>query len=122
RKRALPAWALDRAQRRERELVASLIEAGRRLQDAQQQLVAGGERGLLRSAAADERRLVEQVVAVAEQELASAGHPVAATVRSKLWATVHAAAVSDEARELLEAGRLIGDYEISDLGLGAAAA
>jgi hypothetical protein len=122
RKPTLPAWALNQAKRREPEQVAELIEAGRRLQDAQQQLVAGGERGLLRSAAADERRLVEQVVAVAEQELAGAGHPVAATVQSKLWATVHAAAVSDEARELLDAGRLIVDYEISDLGLGAGGA
>jgi hypothetical protein len=123
RKPTLPAWALNQVQRREPGRVAGLIDAGGRLQDAQERLVAGGERGLLRDASADERRSVEQVVALGEQELAGASHPVGTGVQSKLWATARAAAVNPEARGLLRAGRLTRDYEVSDLGLvGAGAA
>jgi hypothetical protein len=117
RKPNLIAWALNYVRHRDAELIYGLIEAGERLQEAQKELVAGGERGLLRDAAAEERRLVDEVVARAEQELRAAGHPVSATVQSKLWASVHAAAVSPEPRDLLRSGRLLRDYEVSDLGL-----
>lgn len=46
----------------------------------------------------------------------------AAQLQSKLWATLRAVAVDSEARELISAGRLVRDYEISDLGLGFAQA
>jgi hypothetical protein len=117
RKPNLIAWALNQVRHLDPELIERMFEAGDRLQEAQQQLVAGGERGLLRGAAAEERRRVDEVVARAEQELAAAGHPATANVQSKLWATVHAAAVSPEPRELLRAGRLLREYEVSDLGL-----
>jgi hypothetical protein len=122
RKPTVAAWALNQAQRREPKRVAELIDAGARLRDAQQRLVAGGERGLLIDAAAEERRLAEQVVALGEQQLAGAGHGAGATAQSKLWSTVRAAAVNPEAGELLESGRLTRDYEVSDLGLGDAGA
>src|SRR4030081_1955961 len=82
RKPNLLAWALNQARHRDPERVDELIAAGERLQKAQDQLVAGGERGLLRDAGADERRLVEEVVALAERELAGAGHPVNAGLQS----------------------------------------
>jgi hypothetical protein len=118
RKPTVSAWALNQAQRRKPKQVAELIDAGARLRDAQQRLVAGGERGLLRDAAAAERRAAEAVVALGEQELAGAGHAAGASAQSKLRATVRAAAVNQEASELLRAGRLTRDYEVSDLGLG----
>jgi hypothetical protein len=117
RKPNLIAWALNHVRHRDPELIDRLIEAGDGLQEAQQQLVAGGERGALRDAAAEERRRVDEVVARAEQELRAAGHPAGATVQSKLWATAHAAAVSPEPRDLLRSGRLLRDYEVSGLGL-----
>jgi hypothetical protein len=118
RKPTVGAWALNQAKRREPKRVAELIDAGARLREAQQQLVAGGERGLLRDASAQQRRAAERVVALGEQELAGAGHAANASAQSKLWSTVRAAAVNLEASELLEAGRLTRDYEVSDLGLG----
>src|SRR5438552_1764328 len=84
RKPSLLAWGLNQARHRDPQRVDQLIDAGQRLQEAQQQLVAGGQRGLLRDAAADERRMVEEVVALAERELSGAGHPVGAAVESKL--------------------------------------
>jgi hypothetical protein len=120
RKPTVTAWALNQAKRSEPKRVAGLIEAGARLRDAQERLVAGGERELLRDAAAEERRAAEAVVALAETELGQSGHVAGASAQSKLWATVRAAAVNPEASELLKAGRLTHDYEVSDLGLGSA--
>ena len=121
RKPNLVAWALNQARHQRPEIVTELLAAGRRLQDAQHQLVTGGERGLLRTAAAAERRLVEEVVSFAERRLADAGHNAGA-LQGKLWSTAHAAAAGTEAAELLREGRLVRDYEVSDLGLSAAGA
>ncbi|MFX8082954.1 hypothetical protein ABTK87_19755, partial [Acinetobacter baumannii] len=74
RKPNLVAWAINRARRADPAAVAELIAAGDRLQEAQRQLVSGGERGLLRDASADERAWVGRVAATAEAELAAAGH------------------------------------------------
>ena len=118
RKPNLVAWSLNRVRRAQADAVEELIAAGERLQEAQRQLVSRGERGLLRDAAADERRLVGRVADLASAELGAAGHPPDAGMQSKLFATLHAAAANVEVRGLLAAGRLVRDHELSDLGLG----
>jgi hypothetical protein len=118
RKPNLVAWSLNRVRRSDTDAVDELIAAGERLQEAQRQLVSGGERGLLRDASADERAHVGRVAGLAAAELAAAGHPADAGTQSKLFATLHAAAASAEIRGLLSQGRLIRDHELSDLGLG----
>ncbi len=118
RKPNLVAWSLNRVRRTEAGTVDELIAAGERLQEAQRQLVTGGERGLLRDASAEERRLVGYVADLASAELGAAGHPADAAMRSKLFATLHAAAADAEVRALLDEGRLVRDHELSDLGLG----
>jgi len=118
RKPNLVAWALNQVRRSAREKVDELVAAGERLHEAQQRLVAEGDSEGLRRSAADERGLVEQLVGLAEQELEHAGHPSNPTLQAKLRSTAHATAADPEARGLLELGRLIRDYEISDLGLG----
>lgn len=117
RKPNLPAWALNRVCHREPGQIKDLLAAGAGLQEAQAQLVSGGERGLLRDAVAHERRLVDEVAALGERELTGSGHQINPALQTKLRATAHAAAVSPEAGELLGLGRLIRDYEVSDLGL-----
>ena len=122
RKPNLVAWALNQVARAMPERVQALIDAGDRLADAQRELVSGGDREKLRSAAVAERELIEELVALGEQELSGAGHTVGVPLQSKLRATVHAVAAGSEAREKLKAGRLVHDYEVSDLGLPLAAA
>ncbi len=122
RKPNLVGWALNQVRNQHPDRVSELLAAGQRLQDAQRQLVSGGERGLLRSAVSEERELVEEVVSLAERQLAAAGHNAPAALQGKLWATAHAAAAGSEAAELLRSGRLLRDYEVSDLGLSAVAA
>jgi hypothetical protein len=118
----LVAWALNRVRRREPELVARLLAAGARLREAQRELVGGGDRDALRVAAADERRLIEEVVTLAESQLEDGGRRSSAASQSKLRATVHAAAADDEVGEAFRAGRLSRDHQISDLGLSLGAA
>src|SRR4051794_27168614 len=117
RKPSRLAWALNQVRRHDPEPVDKLIAAGERLQEAQRQLVEAGERGLLRDAAAEERELVGRIADLAERELATSGHPANATAQGKLFSTLHAAAADPEVRDALAAGRLLGEHQLSDLGL-----
>jgi hypothetical protein len=116
RKPSVAAWALNRVRRDDPRKSDQLIEAGRRLREGQERLLAGGGREPLERAAADERRLVGELVGQAEHELVTAGRPVSAAVHEKLRATLHAVASDPEAREGLTAGRLVRDHEASGLG------
>ena len=116
RKPSVAAWALNRVRRSEAADVDRLIEAGARLRDAQERLLAGGGREALQQAGTEERALVGQLAASAERELAASGRPVNAATQEKLRATLHAAAADAEAREALAAGRLVRDHEASGLG------
>jgi hypothetical protein len=118
RKPTIAAWALNQARRAEPAAVEQLIAAGNRLREAQERLLAAGERGGLREAAAEERRLIEELGRAGERQLESGGHAASAATQSKLWSTLRAVAGDPEARELLASGRLARDYTISDLGLG----
>jgi hypothetical protein len=116
RKPSVAAWALNQTRRKNPGQSERLLEAGRRLREGQERLLAGTGREPLQRAAADERRLVGELARHAERELAAAGRPVGAAVRERLRATLHAAASDPEARELLAAGRLVHDHEASGLG------
>src|SRR5690349_13857683 len=116
RKPTLAAWALNHVRHNEPGRVKDLLTAGNKLQKAQAQLVSGGKPDQLREAAAAERQMVDDVVALAEKALADPGHAVAPVLRTKRRTTAHAAAVSPEAGGVLEVGRLITDHEASDLG------
>jgi hypothetical protein len=122
RKPTAAAWALNQVSRDDPRGVDELIVAGQRLRDGQERLLAAGDREPLDRATAQERQLVKDLARHAERQLVGAGQSVSAAVQSKLWATLRAVAVDSEARELISAGRLVRDYEISDLGLGFAQA
>jgi hypothetical protein len=112
------AWTLNQLRRRRPELVSKLLDAGAQLRDAQERLLDEGERGVLRQAAAQERRLVEETVQAAEAMLRGDGQPVSAPLQRKLWEATHAAALDPELGRRLARGRLLEDRQISDLGLG----
>jgi hypothetical protein len=117
RKPSVSAWAINQVRHHEPERVNELLAAGARLRDAQEALLSGGDRGRLREAAADERALVSDVVQLAIDQLKRVGHPVNASVQTRIHETLHAAAGDDEVRELLAAGRLQREYQLGDLGL-----
>jgi DNA repair exonuclease SbcCD ATPase subunit len=116
RKPSVAAWALNQVRRGNPGQSDELIEAGRRLREGQERLLAGGGSEPLQRAAADERQLVGELARHAERELVAAGRSVSGAVQEKLRATLHAVASDPEAREGLAAGRLVRDHEASGLG------
>ncbi|MEA2145635.1 MAG: hypothetical protein QOG59_1222 [Solirubrobacteraceae bacterium] len=117
RKPTLAAWTLNQLRRRQPEVVSGLLDAGMQLRQAQERLLGEGERGVLREAATQERRLVGETVHAAEAVLREARKPVSTALQRKLWETTHAAAIDPELGDMLRRGRLIEDSQISDLGL-----
>jgi hypothetical protein len=109
RKPALSAWAVDQLVRRDRDLVDGLLAAGAALRQAR-----GGD--ALRDATHDERDAVEDLVAHASSLLRDAGHPVTDKTVGELRDTLHAVALDDEARALIERGRLVEPRRAVGLG------
>jgi hypothetical protein len=116
RKPTVSAWALNQVSHHNAKQINELIEAGGRLREAQDELLAGGGREALDQAAEDERRLVAELARQAERELVAASRSVSSSVQEKLRDTLHAAASDDEAREALSAGRLLREYTATGLG------
>jgi hypothetical protein len=123
RKPTTAAWALNQLARRRREDVARLLEAGERLRRAQAELLGGGGRAELDTAAAQERELVGALAGDAAAIAAEAGVGSSAALVEKLRATLHAAAADEEVAGELAAGRLLREREaVGVLGITAAAA
>jgi hypothetical protein len=116
----LPAWAVNQLIRRHRKEVRKLLEAGKRLRDAHERLLARGDRKAVSDAAAKERELVSALVGRAEPLLSEAGSPSAANLE-RISNTLHAAALDEDLRQELEAGRVVSDREPVGLGPFAAA-
>jgi hypothetical protein len=111
RKPTLAAWAANQVARNERMNVRALLTAGEQLREGQAALMRGGKPEGLRRAEESERRALSALL--------DAGRKLVdgdATMR-KLEATLRAAAVEPEARELLERGRLTKDLVPSGFGL-----
>lgn len=120
KKPSLSAWATNQLARRHPDEMAALLTASERLRNAQEKLLESGDRSELRVATGERRaaaaRLVELSSGILEAEGASAGRVQLDRVNANLMA----AATSDEARALLESGRLSEDLSAGeDLGLGA---
>jgi hypothetical protein len=111
----LPAWTVNQLVRRHRKEVRKLLDAGERLRQAHEGLLGGGDRKALSDAAAKERELVSGLVERAEPLLSEAGSPSAANLE-RVSDTLHAAALDEDLRRELEAGRVVRDRESVGLG------
>ena len=118
RKPTVAAWALNQLARRRREDLDRLLEAGRELRAAQDQLLEGGDRAAFTRAAAAERELVAELAAAATALAADEGQR-GAGLREKVAETLHAAALDEETAAELDAGRLLREREAIG-GFGAA--
>jgi hypothetical protein len=99
-----------------------LLDAGEALRAAQGRLLGGEDASdALRDASGQEREAVRSLTNRAEQVLASAGRPATEAVLERVAATLRAAAVSDDGRQVLESGRLTTELEPAGFG-GLAAA
>jgi hypothetical protein len=122
RRPSLSAWAVNRLARERRRALGPLLAAGERLRAAHQAALAGEGAAELRSAAKAEREAVAGLVETALELLREAGHPTTDATRDRVAATLHAAAASPEAADLVRNGRLTTDLDPSGFGTAADAA
>lgn len=106
RKPVVAAWALNQLARQDPRGVTDLVQLGMRLRDAQRRAISGGDVEPLREATEERRRLVGRLARDAEEILEGTGTG-AAPHEGQLSSTLEAAAVDEEAGELLRAGRLV---------------
>jgi hypothetical protein len=111
RKPTTAAGVVNQLARNERMNVRALLTAGERLREAQAKLLRGGAPEGVHKAAADERKAIGALLTAARKQ----GHGEA--VLRRVEATLRAAAVDDEARRLLEEGRLTRELEPVGFGL-----
>jgi hypothetical protein len=122
RRPPLSAWAVNRLAREQGRALGRLLAAGERLRAAHQAALAGEGADELRNAAKAEREAVAALVETALELLREAGHPTTDATRDRVAATLHAAAASPEAADLVRNGRLTTDLDPSGFGTAADAA
>jgi hypothetical protein len=117
RKPSVAAWAVNQLFRTQGTAVGELIDAGDGLRAAQSALLDGRGAGEdLRGAMQRERAAVDALMRSARGLLSSDGHELSPTVLERVGDTLHAAALSDEARTEIDGGRLV--RELRHVGLG----
>jgi len=101
RKPTVAAWALNRLARDHRRDIDLLLDSGHRLRQAQAGVLRGDVREAFEQAQRTERETIARLMGEAEQLLGGASP----AVQEQIAASLHAAAVSEQGREVLAAGR-----------------
>lgn len=112
-KPTVAAWTLNQLARQEPEAIRDLLSAGTTLRRAQEQALKGDSGDALRQAQGEERRTLRMLTQRAHEILEAAGRPASRSVLDQISSTLRAAAVSEEGRAALEAGRLSGEVKPS---------
>jgi len=112
RKPTVPLWAVNQLARRHPDDVRALLDAGERLRVAQQAALRG-ESEELRTATAEERKILHGLTQRGAELLRETGHSADA---KRIADTLRAAAVDESGRELLQQGRLSDELEASGFG------
>jgi len=111
-KPSVSAWTINQLSRREPAAVRELLSAGDAVREAQTRLLReAGKPDSLRSALAKERKVINSLTEHARSVLEEAGRPATEAMLQRIAGTLQAAAVEDDGRRLLKAGRLTGDLE-----------
>ncbi len=119
RKPSVAAWAVNQLVRTQGPMISSLFDAGDALQRTQSELLAGrGDARGLREAAERERAAVEELAEAARGLLSSRGYELTQATLDRVSATLHTAALDEEAREQVRDGCL--ERELRRVGFGTA--
>jgi DNA repair exonuclease SbcCD ATPase subunit len=118
-KPTVPAWAVNQLARAERSKVRQLLDAGEKMRAAHERALSDRAGEDFRKATETERALVQELTDDARGLLEDAGNPASDQVVKRISETLRAASTDQEARELLEAGRLT--KELDPAGFGALA-
>src|SRR4051794_27648037 len=110
------AWLVNQLSVRKADEVAELMSLGKKLRDAQEEMLAGSaDRDKLREAARSEQRVVDSLVRAAEA--IGREHGAGAQVLTRVGETLQAAAGDPEVAEAIECGRLTREQRAASVGL-----
>ena len=107
KKPTVAAWALNQLARQRRRDIDLLLDAGHRLRQAQEGVVGGADREAFEKAQNTQRDALRRLTQQASELLGGAS----SQALSQISATLQAAAVSEEGRELLARGRFTTPLE-----------
>jgi hypothetical protein len=112
RKPSVSAWAINQLSRHEPDAVRDLLDAGDALRKEQKRLLReAGKPDSLRNALAKVRKAISALTERARSILEQADRPMSEATLQRIAGTLQVAAVENDGRELLKAGRLTGDLE-----------
>jgi hypothetical protein len=110
------AWLVNQLAARKADEVAGLLEVGRELRAAQEEMLAGStDRAKLREAAGREQKAVDSLLRTAEA--IGREHGVGAQVLTRVGETLKAVAGDPEVAEAIERGRLTREQRAASIGL-----
>jgi hypothetical protein len=110
------AWLVNQLSVRKSDEIGELLEAGRELRAAQEEMLAGSpDRDQLREAARREQRTVDSLLRTAEA--IGREHGVGEQILTRVGETLQAAVSDPEAAEAIEAGRLTREQRAASIGL-----
>src|SRR5690349_13019769 len=110
------AWLVNQLAVRKPDEIAELLETGRELRAAQEEMLAGAtDRDKLREVAGRERQAIDALLRTAEA--IGREHGVGAQVLTKVGETLQAAPSDPEVAEAIEEGRLSREQRASGIGL-----
>lgn len=116
-KPTVAAWTVNQLARGDAAAVWTLLDAAEALRAAQNRLLGGEDASdALRQATARERDGIRALTERAEAVLQDAGRPAPQAMLERVAATLRAAAVDDQGRRLLEAGRLTTELDPAGFG------
>jgi hypothetical protein len=115
-KPTVPAWAVNQLARTEKSKVRRLLDAGEKMRAAHERALSDRAGEDFRKATEAERALVQELTDDARALLDDAGSPASDQVVKRISETLRAASTDEEARELLEAGRLTKELEPAGFG------
>jgi hypothetical protein len=116
RKPTRAAWLVNQLAARKAKEVAALLEVGRELRAAQEEMVAGStDRAKLREAASRERRAIDSLVETAGA--IGREHGVGGQVFDRVGETLQAASSDPQVAEAIERGRLTREQRAAGIGL-----
>jgi hypothetical protein len=119
RKPAIPVWVVNQLARRQRRDVDLLLDAGHRLRAAQAEADPGRAREAFAKARDAEREATRRLRAAAEELLEKERGGASEAMVERVLATLRAAAVTEEGRELLARGHLTEELETTGFELAA---
>jgi DNA repair exonuclease SbcCD ATPase subunit len=110
------AWLVNQLAVRKSDEISELLETGRELRAAQEEMLAGAtDRDKLREAARREQKEIDSLLRTAE--VIGHEHGVGAQVLTRVGETLQAASSDPDVAEAIEAGRLTREQRAASIGL-----